>query len=177
MDKLCLCKPLADALGEILAWLIKASVDISLELPGIQLLANVVEAHLDELLSTLYPLFVPLSSECNPPQQFQDIWWKGLPMDNNTNDVLLATAFTEMWFPASKTQAVMSKLKDWLEDGGVERSGTFNIEVYGATGSRSWLGQSSAWPGMEEAEPVLRVDVFWYCFNNTSPYEFYELYW
>jgi D-arabinono-1,4-lactone oxidase len=175
--KIGLCKPLADALGEILAWLIKAIVDTSLELPGIQVLAHIVQAHLDELLEKLYPAFVPLSSESNPPQQFQDVWWKGLPMDNDTSDVLLPTAFSELWFPASSTQAVMKTLKDWLEEGGLERSGTFNMEVYGATGSQSWLGQSSAWPGMKEPEPVLRVDCYWYCYNNTSPYEFYELYW
>jgi hypothetical protein len=89
-------------------------------MPGIQVFGHVLEEHLAEIIPVLFKPFVPLDAQKTPPgpQQFQDYGYAGLPMDNGVDDVLMPTYFTEIWIPVSKTQAVMTALRDHFAKGG-----------------------------------------------------------
>ena len=54
--------------------------------------------------------FIPLSED--GAKTFADQAYAALPMDNDVNDVLLPTTFTEAWIPIKHTQRVMGLLHD-----------------------------------------------------------------
>jgi len=97
--------------------------------------------------------------------KFQDYWLKGLPMDNQMDDQLWPTWFTELWIPIEKTADVMTALQDFYtakDHKGpfkkrvrYERTGSFSCEVYAAKSSRFWMSPSY------QAD-VIRIDVFWF---------------
>lgn len=166
--------PVREALSAIISALLELDVDGLLEFPGIDLIGRLLKERLVEILPLVYKPFVPLDSEKKPPgpQQFRDYWWTGLPMDNGIDDVLLPTYFTEIWIPVSKTQAVMSKLRDFFEAGGLAATGTYSFEIYGTKTSPFWMSPSS------DGDPVVRVDVFWFGYNAGDPArDLYPQFW
>jgi len=115
-------------------------------------------------------LFVPLDKD-DEPQEFWDTWWQGLPMDNQIDDLLLPTRFTELWIPLDQTEAVMSKLNAFFEASDLSKTGTFSYEFYATTKSKFWMS-----PSYEQ--DVVRVDVFWFAYNYERPVDsFYPQFW
>jgi hypothetical protein len=134
-----------------------------------------------EHFENIYPqiinkVFVPLDinkkgDNKGKPQIFWDTWWQGLPMDNQIDDLLLPTQFTEIWIPIEQTEAVMNKLNDFFQSSTFSDIGTFSYELYGTTKSKFWMSPSYA-------RDVVRVDVFWFTYNYDSPVEnFYPQFW
>lgn len=103
------------------------------------------------------------------PQEFWDIWWHGLPMDNQVNDNLIPVEFTELWIPVSQSQYVMSSLKEFYEDN-KKAQGTFSCEIYGAKKSGFWLSPAYN-------EDVIRVDLFWFAKNTEDARTYYLQFW
>merc|ERR1712187_67826 len=97
--------------------------------------------------------------------------------DHQINYALLPVRFTEVWIPISRTRELMNTLRDWFAKGSVERTGLFFVEIYAAAASKAWLGNASRWPGMEEAEPCVRVNVTQSTFSTQDPYAFFDMYW
>jgi len=125
------------------------------------------------ILPPLLKQFVPLDPEKTPPgaQQFQDIWYKGLPMDNRVNDRLVPVEFTEIWIPIDKTALVMQKLRDYYKNTGYPATGSFSTEIYAAKQSDLWLSPSYN-------QDVLRVDIFWFKYNQGDPAKvYYPQFW
>ncbi|MCX6170757.1 MAG: FAD-binding protein [Ignavibacteriales bacterium] len=125
------------------------------------------------ILPKLLQLFVPLDPEKTPPgaQQFWDIWYRGLPMDNRVNDKLIPVEFTEIWIPIDKTALVMQKLRDYYAKTGYAASGSFSTEIYAAKKSDFWLSPSYN-------RDVIRVDLFWFKYNQGDPAKvFYPQFW
>jgi len=125
------------------------------------------------ILPKLLELFVPLDPDKTPPgaQQFCDIWYRGLPMDNRVNDILIPVEFTEIWIPIDKTALVMKKLKDYYEKTGYSATGSFSTEIYAAKKSDFWMSPSYN-------RDVIRVDIFWFKYNEGDPAEvFYPQFW
>ncbi|HZF49588.1 MAG TPA: FAD-binding protein [Polyangiaceae bacterium] len=144
-----------------------------IEFPGIHLLAGLLERFKPEILPSILKSFVQLDSEKTPPgpQTFQDTWWQGLPMDNGINDDLMPTWFTEIWLPISKTREVMSELRAYFDKGGLAATGTFSVELYGARENPFWMSPSS------DGEAMVRVDFFWFGYNDGDPTSFYDQFW
>ncbi|WP_437999693.1 FAD-binding protein [Sorangium sp. So ce185] len=164
----------AEALSTVVAALLEAGVDGLLEFPGIELAGRLLKEALPSIVPVIYKEFVPLDGEKQPPgpQEFCDYWWTGLPMDNGMDDILMPTWFTEIWIPVSKTQAVMTTLRDFFATGGLKATGTFSFELYGTKASPFWMSASS------DGEPVVRVDVFWFGYNAGDPaIDFYPQFW
>lgn len=174
IPKLGFSRVVSDAFAAIITGLIEFGLDGFANLPLINFLGRTLLANLDTILPVLYGRFVPLDSEKSPPepQQFQDYWWTGLPMDNGIDDRLMPTYFTELWIPLSKTRDVMNCLRDYFERGGLAATGTYAFEIYAARPSPFWMSPSS------DGEPVVRIDVFWFGYNAAQPdVAFYPQFW
>ncbi|MBS1560202.1 MAG: FAD-binding protein [Bacteroidetes bacterium] len=104
------------------------------------------------------------------PQEFHDLWWRGLPMDNQVDDRLLHVIFTELWMPIEQTQAAMVALNNFYDKGGYKATGYFSNEIYGTKASKFWMS-----PAFER--DVVRFDIFVYSDGENEPYDFYTQYW
>jgi D-arabinono-1,4-lactone oxidase len=120
------------------------------------------------LLRLLYGPIVNnfLASAIKGPQEFQDSWWQGLPMDNRVNYDLMPTRFTELWFPVERSTEVMQMLVQHYRQGQFDATGTYSCEVYCTPASEFWM--SAAY-----GRDVVKVDPFWFGFNRGDPDEVY----
>jgi hypothetical protein len=141
----------------------------------LNLIAWVYPGH---VLPAVIKSFVPLDTELDPishqpsgPQRFWDVWWHGLPMDNDIDDRLMPTDFTEIWIPLSKTSEVMSKLRDFYAENGYGATGSYSCELYAAKQSDFWMSPSYG-------QNMFRVDVFWFGYNEGDPaINYYPQFW
>jgi FAD/FMN-containing dehydrogenase len=128
-----------------------------------KLLKGIVEGLFEPvILPALINAFVPADDEEEGPQEFWDSWWQGLPMDNQINDRVLPTVFTELWIPLERTEEVMKRLRDHYEDKGLSATGTFCCEIYAASKSRFWMSPAYG-------QDVIRIDLFWFEKNKANP--------
>jgi NDP-sugar pyrophosphorylase family protein len=51
-------------------------------------------------------------------QLFMDYVWRSLPMDNEANDVMMGTEFTELWIPIGESQRAMNLLQTLFDQHG-----------------------------------------------------------
>lgn len=94
--------------------------------------------------------------------RFWDEWWKALPMDNEVDDDLLPTEFTELWIPIEHTPQVMRALRECYATGGLAATGTYACEIYAAKASPFWMSPAAG-------QDVLRIDLFWFAKNQGDP--------
>jgi FAD/FMN-containing dehydrogenase len=112
-----------------------------------------------------------LASAIKGPQEFQDSWWEGLPMDNRVNYTLMPTRFTELWFPVEKTGEVMQILLQHFRQGEFDTTGTYTCEIYITPASDFWMSASYQ-------RSVVKVDPFWFGYNKGDPDEaYFSKYW
>jgi FAD binding domain/D-arabinono-1,4-lactone oxidase len=104
-------------------------------------------------------------------QAFRDTWWQGLPMDDEVDNALLPTAFTEMWFRLDKAGDVVRDLAAYYASGGYRATGTFSCEIYCTPRSRFWLS-----PAVDQ--DVVKINLFWFARNRGDPTtEFFPAVW
>ncbi|HHH29534.1 MAG TPA: FAD-binding protein [Polyangiaceae bacterium] len=160
-----------DVLGWVLAKLIELVVDGALTFPLTQKLADWFKGELPDWIDEVLGIFVSEGTIT-----FQDCWMCGLPMDNQMDDQLWPTDFTELWIPIERTGEVMCAMRDWYSGDGdpevaLARTGTFSCELYPARKSRFWMS-----PAYDS--DVFRVDVFWFGLNAGDPAtDFYPQFW
>lgn len=159
-------------LAAAVARLIKALIVGAVHIPGAQFIASQFKKHvLASLIDEILSLFVTTGSV-----EFQDSWLCGLPMDNQMDDQLWPTDFTELWIPLSKAEEVMRAMRDHYHADGdrelaLERTGTFACELYATNASKFWMSPAYG-------EDVLRVDVFWFHLNAGRPEaDFFPQFW
>lgn len=105
-------------------------------------------------------------------QDFRDIWYKTLPIDDQANvDGLISTSFSEIWFPRNQLNEVMRRCK-YLFETNPKAAGNFIVELYCAKQSPFWMSPSYG-------HDALRVDLYWWDRNpcgNANQYfgQFYE---
>jgi D-arabinono-1,4-lactone oxidase len=120
------------------------------------------------LIKYILKIFEPVSINHPKPQIFTDIWWNGLPMDNQMSDELFPVWFTELWIPLNHTQQVMNDLKAFYEDS--DHSATFSCEIYAAGKNKFWIS-----PAYDT--DVVRIDIFWFGNNSGNPTDYYQYFW
>jgi len=92
-------------------------------------------------------------------------------MDNRVNDRLVPVEFTEIWIPLEKAASVMTKMRDYYKAAGYKATGFFSCEVYAAKKSDFWLSPSFN-------RDVIRVDIFWFTYNQGQPDKvYYPQFW
>jgi FAD/FMN-containing dehydrogenase len=156
-------------LAEFLSAAAKGGVDTAIDV--LELAQNPLRKAVPEFLPQLLAAFIPLDGSSGP-QRFTDYGWSGLPMDNSANDELLATEFTEPWFPIGRTEEVMRLLNRYFtepKDGheALRRTGTYAWELYSAMPTDAWM--SAAHGSGEYADGVFRVDPYWFADNADDP--------
>lgn len=175
-----------ELLGKALAAAIEFGVDAAITL--LEPASGLIERHLPEFLPKLVNLFIALDAdkkgpEKGRPQAFQDWGWHGLPMDNQANDVLMPTEFTEAWVPLARTGQTMKLLREWFaapsdDAEALARTGTYAWEFYATTPARFWLNPAHSDGEDEWRDGVFRVDPYWFAENAADPVEgFYAGLW
>lgn len=158
-------------------------VALALGLPIIKdifrLLGKLVPGHIDAILG----LFVSTGPNGSPAvQSFQDRWFLGLPMDDQMDDLLMPTWFTELWIPFTpgdgKVADVVNTLREVFRGDGspesaYEATGAFAFELYAAKADPTFFLNPAAGD-----RDVFRVDVFWFGKNAGDPVvDFYPRFW
>jgi D-arabinono-1,4-lactone oxidase len=135
------------------------------------------------LLKSLFPtalnILQPMTKD-GKPTLFDDYYWRSLPMDNTADDILLGTAFTEVWAPLQYAKPLMVLFNTLFEDRGEAAVGFYSTEIYATMPSQSWLSPAYSNGTDEYKDGVVRFDVFWYRGNDGLPNVeggFYQQYW
>lgn len=170
--------------GELLAKLAAAVAGGvgSVAFEVVKLLAEPLRRNLPAIFAKVLGAAVPLDGG-KGPQKFQDWGWHGLPMDNQANDVLVPTEFTEAWLPVQHSGRAMSLLQAYFDAApddhqALARTGTYAWELYGAKPTPLWLACSHTSGSDEWKDGVLRIDLYWFANNPGDPAEvFYPQFW
>jgi len=155
----------------VLVWLLEQLTELVSHSPIVQWAARELAKVVPHIIAPILGVFVS-----DGTQTFWDGWRCGLPMDNQMDDQLWPTQFTELWIPIEHTGDVMNALKehyagDGTPAGAYAATGAFSCEVYGAKKSRAWL--SAAY-----GSDVVRIDVFRFGRDApTDPRGFYDAFW
>ncbi len=131
-------------------------------------------------IPTFFPLllkwFVPLDTRARGEKHFADWAWHGLPMDNEASDVLLKTAFTELWLPISRARDAMEILHCHFSEPSdpheaYRRTGTYAWELYAAKPTSFWLSPSYTSGDDDWKDGAFRIDPYWFAKNAGDPIE------
>lgn len=118
------------------------------------------------LISSILQLFTILSG----PKEFLDSWEKTLPSDNQVPvDTIIKVDFTEVWLPLEQCDVIMERLTK-LYAGNIKAAGNFATEIYCAKKSPFWLS-------MAYDRNVVRVDPYWWHYNNEGMREYFTFVW
>jgi hypothetical protein len=147
----------------VFAWLMANLVTFILKIIGF--LLTLFFMTFTRLLHAIYPVVVdilqPLTKK-GKGQLFMDYTYSSLPMDNNANDILMGTEFTEIWIPLSDTAKAMTLLDKMFTEGKFKATGYYSTELYAGKQSSYWLS-----PAYDR--DVLRIDFFWFSTNEGNP--------
>lgn len=162
---------LPSALAGAITKLVELLLTGGLGSPLAQPLAEVLR---DALPYVIKHIIAPFVSDGSEP--FWDTWMCGLPMDNQMDDRLWPTSFTELWVPLERATEVMQTLQALYRGGGdpvlaYEHTGAFSCEIYAAKASPFWMSPSYG-------TDVLRINVFWFRKNaGSASDEFFPRFW
>jgi D-arabinono-1,4-lactone oxidase len=157
------------AIGTWPNWLLDLLGD-TLEYEAIKFVVD--QAFYPLILPKVLDIFVAVDTPDNAnkgPQQFSDLWYTGLPMDNQMSDKLMPVWFTELWIPITESQNVMNDLQTYYNASTAD-TGAFSCEIYAAKNSPFWLSPAYN-------QDVIRIDVFWFANNTGDPTAFYQGFW
>lgn len=158
---------LASAITKLIELLVKGGLSSPLAQP----LASVLKDALPHIIKDIIAPFVSDGTDT-----FWDTWMCGLPMDNQMDDKLWPTSFTELWVPVDRAAEVMQALRDLYRGDGdaasaYEHTGAFSCELYSAKSSDFWMSPAYG-------RDSLRVNVFWFRKNaGSASDEFFPRFW
>jgi D-arabinono-1,4-lactone oxidase len=159
------------AIGQWPNWLQKLLADKPTEY---EIVKTLIETNYGSMIfPTIMDLFVPVDTPTNAnkgPQLFADLWYTGLPMDNQMSDKLMPVWFTELWIDINQSEKVMDTLKKYYDSQPITIDLSFSCEIYAAKQNQFWLSPSYQMD-------VIRIDVFWFANNQGDPAKFYQSFW
>ncbi|MDN5284359.1 MAG: hypothetical protein JWR38_633 [Mucilaginibacter sp.] len=159
------------AIGKWPTWLEKLLHDKPTEYGIIK--ALIESSYATKIFPTIMDIFVTVDTPTNKnkgPQLFSDLWYTGIPMDNQMSDKLMPVWFTELWIDINQTEEVMKTLKAYYDAQPITIDLSFSCEIYAAKKSPFWLSPSYN-------QDVIRIDVFWFGLNQGDPATFYQNFW
>ena len=169
----------------VIEFLVSASDDLlamALKLPLLREVFKRLGKLVPEHVSMVLGLFITTGKDGAPvTQQFSDRGFLGLPMDNQMDDLLMPTWFTEIWVPFTpgdgRLQDTITRLRkhfdaDGTADGQYAATGAYGFELYvGKADPTFFLSPATG-------SHVFRVDVFWFGKNASDPVKtFYRQFW
>lgn len=142
---------LARAMTRIVGWALHGALDNFVA----KWLGQLLQKEMPDLIDNLLPMFV-----ADGEKTFSDTWMCGLPMDNQMDDELWPTEFTELWLPIEHTKTAMNRLADYYTANGhpetaYKRTRAYATELYAAAESPFWLSPAYG-------ADCFRVDPFWF---------------
>lgn len=114
-------------------------------------------AFLEKFFPVVLKAFI--SGEMHKPQEFYDIWYHALPMDNAINYDLLPVEFTELWIKRENVYPALRELRKYYDERGFEATGIEPVELYASPNMPFWLSPAY---GDSEADYVVKIDAFWF---------------
>jgi hypothetical protein len=176
--------------GDVLAKFLSVGAELGVE-AAIEILkpfAGLIEREMPVIFPKLLDIFVKMDvdkpgDEKGEPQSFRDYSWQGLPMDNEADDALLPTGFTEIWMPLPRTQQVMQLLRWYFSEPqddheSYRRTGLYAWELYTAKATPFWMSASHSTGEDEWKDGVFRIDPYWFAANPGDPSEtFFPQFW
>jgi len=159
-------------IAEFLSRAIEFGVDAAIT--TLQPFAGLVQKAVPDVLPKLIAAFIPLDSDKDGPARFTDWGWSGLPMDNQADDELMPTEFTEAWVPLPRTREVVQLLQTYFtephdDDEALQRTGTYAWELYSAMPTPFWLSPAHSSGDDEWKDGAFRVDPYWFADNAENP--------
>ncbi len=133
-------------------------------------------------IATILAPFVSTGKNGAPiVQEFSDRAFMGLPLDNQMDDLLMPTWFTELWVPFTpgdgRLQRTIARLRacfdaDGTAEGAYAATGSFAFELYAAKRDDTFFLSPAS------GSHVFRVDVFWFGNNAANPVtDFFPRFW
>ena len=159
------------AIGQWPTWLKNLLPDKPLEYEVVKTLIE--SNYATKIFPTIMDIFVTVDTPTNKnkgPQLFSDLWYTGIPMDNQMSDKLMPVWFTELWIDINQAEEVMKTLKDYYDKQPITIDLSFSCEIYAAKKSPFWLSPAYN-------QDVIRIDVFWFGNNQGDPATFYQKFW
>jgi hypothetical protein len=161
---------LSDKVADAIVELVRLMLDDALDGTLAQILADVLDREMPYVIDEILEPFVELGT-----QTFWDSWMCGLPLDNQMDEQLWPTRFTELWVPIDQAADAMKALRQHYRGGGdparaFAATGSFACEMYASKASRAWLSPS-------HGTDTVRFDIFWFGMNSGDPRVFYEPFW
>lgn len=177
---------LGRALAEFVSHGAQFGVDAALAL--LKPTAHLIEREIPAIFPRLLGIAVPLDADKkgdqkNEPQRFHDYGWHGLPMDNEADDELLPTEFTEIWVPLPRTQDAVQLLRSYFASPSdphesYRRTGLYAWELYSAKANRFWMSPSYTSGDDAWKDGAFRIDVYWFAANPSDPAQtFFPQFW
>ena len=165
--------------------LVSTGDNLLANLLGRRLLAGAarrLRALLPEHIHTILGPFVNTGAGGAPAtQEFCDRGFMGLPLDNQMDDLLMPTWFTEVWVPFTpgdgRVQETIARLRrcfdaDGTAPGAFAATGTFAFELYAAKRDDMFFLSPAS------GGHAFRVDVFWFARNHGNPVtDFFPRFW
>lgn len=154
--------------GKFLGWLFSGLLTFCLEL--VTIIPVFILSTFRFLLDILLPVVIKSMQSISKKGKgilFMDYYWRSLPMDNEADEILMGTEFTEIFIPIKYSEKAMQLLNDLYIKKGYDATGFYSTEIYAGYPSKSWIH-----PGYENdeyAEGTFRVDIFWYINNDGNP--------
>ena len=145
---------------------------------------NVLDKLLPMFSTVAISILAPLDKDNQPGINFTDTWWQGLPMDNQADDVLVPTTFTEIWVPLRMATKATKALKRYFDPFDLtphktnyENTGKNAWELYASKPSSAWLSMSYSNGSDEWQEGAFRIDPLWFVENADDPRAFFRPVW
>jgi len=172
-----------DKVAEVLVNLVDKLVARTLPSGLLQPLAKLLASVVPHVIGSILNPFVALGPGGQPVvEDFQDVWYLGLPMDNAMDDLLMPTFFTELWIPftpeGGEVRTAIRALRrlfdaDGTAEGCYKATGPFSVEIYSAKADQQFLLSPAS-----GSKNVLRIDIFWFGYNSGDPVDvFYPQFW
>jgi D-arabinono-1,4-lactone oxidase len=176
--------------GKILARFLKALLEsgVDVAITVLEPFAPLIRHELPSVFPRILGAFVSLDAdksgmEKGEPQAFRDWSWQGLPMDNQADDVLVPTEFTELWVPLPRSGEAMRLLNRYFTEPredheAYKRTGLYAWELYTAMPTPFWMAASHTTGADEWKDGAFRIDAYWFAANPGDPaVTFYPALW
>lgn len=178
------------AIGEALARFLDHALEFGVDaaITVLEPFAPLIRHEIPAIFPKILSAFVTLDDEKpgmerGEPQSFQDYAWHGLPMDNQADDVLVPTEFTEAWLPLGRAREAMQLLQAYFTEPdddheAYRRTGLYAWELYSAKAGPFWLNAAHSSGDDEWRDGAFRIDPYWFGANPGDPAEeFYPRLW
>jgi hypothetical protein len=168
------------AAGRLLAEFLSRAIEFGVDaaITALNPFRRLVRKAVPDFLPKLIAAFIPLDADEKDggPQRFTDYGWSGLPMDNQADDELVPTEFTETWVPLPRTREVVQLLHTYFteprdDEEALRRTGTYAWELYSAMPTPFWLSPAHTSGDDEWKDGAFRVDPYWFADNAENPTE------